>query len=103
MRKYATRIGSTMIGVTLALLGAPAAHADDSNFVAAARALGMQQPPDYVIRSGHSACLLLNMASTPDKLADRMTTTGLGEDQAHKFVALSVDDYCPQYSNEVRG
>jgi Protein of unknown function (DUF732) len=50
--------------------------------------------------SGHSACFLLKFGSTPDKLADRMMTTGLGPDQAHQFVALSVHDYCPQYNDE---
>jgi Protein of unknown function (DUF732) len=104
MRKHVTRIGYTMIGITLALLAAPAAHADtDTSFVTAARALGMQQSPDYVIREGRSACLLLNMGSTPAKLADRMTTTGLGPDQAHQFIALSVHDYCPQYNGQVGG
>jgi Protein of unknown function (DUF732) len=104
MRKYALRIGYIMIGTTLALLGAPVAHADvDGSFVAAARALGMQQSPDYVIRSGHSACFLLQDGSTPDKLADRMTTTGLGPDQAQQFIALSVHDYCPQFNNRLAG
>jgi Protein of unknown function (DUF732) len=103
MRRYVTRTGYAMIGLTLAVLGAPAAHADDGSFVTAARALGMQQSPDYVIRSGHSACFLLQDGSTPDKLADRMTTVGLGDDQAHQFIALSVHNYCPQFDNQVAG
>lgn len=101
MRKYVTGIGCTLVAAGLALSAAPAAHADDAGFVAAARGLGMHQSADYVIRSGHSACLLLNMGSTPDKLANRMMTTGLDQDQARQFIALSVHDFCPQFDGQL--
>lgn len=57
MRKYVARISYTTIGITLALLGAPAAHADNASFVAAAHALGFPESPDYLVKTGPGMCL----------------------------------------------
>lgn len=105
MRKLVGWIGCTpLIWLTVALSVAPVAHADDDSFVAAARGLGMQQSPQYVIGSGHSVCNMLTLGQTPDQLADRiMGHSGMGADQAHQFITLSAHEYCPQFSDRVGG
>jgi hypothetical protein len=101
MPKYAKRIGCTIVGMTLALLGTPVAQADNASFVAAARALGFLQSPDNLIRSGRSACYFL-IRENPEEVADhikRYASVAFG--QANDFLVLSVNEYCPQYSGRV--
>jgi hypothetical protein len=50
----AALIVAPVLGMTLALLGAPVAQADDASFVAAAHALGYQESPDCHLRSPRS-------------------------------------------------
>lgn len=60
MRNSARHAGCAMIGMTLALLGTtPAAQADEASFLAGARALGLQQSDDVLIRTALSACRFL--------------------------------------------
>ena len=92
--------GAAVVG--LALAGVPVAHADDAGYVASVRALGFQQSDAYLVKGGHSACTLMASGHSPDELADRViTTTGAGSAQAHRLIALSVHEYCPQFNDRV--
>src|SRR5438309_8018571 len=104
MGKCITWTGYTMIGMTLAMLGAPVGKADDASFVAAANGLGFQQSPDYLIKSGQSVCFRLTVGSNADQLADLiMGHEGVSADQAHQFLVLSAHEYCPQFNDRVGG
>jgi hypothetical protein len=59
MRNSTRHIGCAMMGMTLALLGTPAAQADEASFLAGARALGLPQSDDVLIRTALSACRFL--------------------------------------------
>lgn len=59
MRNPAVHLVCVAIGTTLGLLGAPVAHADEASFLAGARALGLPQSDDVLIRTALSACRFL--------------------------------------------
>jgi hypothetical protein len=59
MRNSTRHIGCAMMGIAIALLGTPAAQADEASFLAGARALGLQQSDDVLIRTALSACRFL--------------------------------------------
>ncbi|WP_367277382.1 DUF732 domain-containing protein [Mycobacterium sp.] len=110
MQRFVLGIGgATMalgfaVGLALALLRAPTAHADDASFVAETRALGFQQSDDVLIRMGRSACRFLqpNLRRDPTEVEEHVRRFGgVESDQAHRFLLLSVDEFCPQYSNRV--
>lgn len=48
MQNPARHVGCAMMGIALALLGTPMAHADEASFLAGARALGLAKPSDVV-------------------------------------------------------
>lgn len=88
--------------VGLAMAAMPVAHADDASYLASVRALGFQQSDDYLIKGGHSVCTMLTHGHSTDELANRVSsTTGAAVAQAHQLIALSVHEYCPQFSNRV--
>jgi hypothetical protein len=90
--------------MTLALLGSPVAQADNASFVAETRALGFQQWDDVLIRMGLSACRFLqpHLRRTPVDVQEHiMRYAGVDPDQAHRFLVLSVNEYCPQYAGRV--
>lgn len=100
MRKFTW----SMAVMAVAVGGAPLAHADSATFVAEARALGFQQWDDVVIRMGMSACRFLQpqLRRTPADAAQHiMRYASVGPDQAHQFLVMSVNEYCPQYANIV--
>jgi len=102
MPRYVRRIGCAMM--TLALLGSPVAQADNASFVAETRALGFQQWDDVLIRMGLSACRFLqpHLRRTPVDVQEHiMRYAGVDPDQAHRFLVLSVNEYCPQYAGRV--
>lgn len=110
MQRFVLGIGGATValgfaaGLALGLLRAPTAHADDASFVAETRALGFQQSDDVLIRMGRSACRFLqpNLRRDPTEVEEHVRRFGgVESDQAHRFLLLSVDEFCPQYSNRV--
>jgi hypothetical protein len=101
MRMYAKTIGCTAIAVTLTLLGSPLAHADDASFVRDAKALGFQQNSVNLLSSGRSVCYVLRLGNrNPQEITDRIARfLNVSGDLAHQFTVLSVNEWCPQYSN----
>lgn len=82
----------------------PWAYADDDSYVAAARALGMQQSAEYIINGGRNVCVMMGFGQNWDQLSDRvMGNTRLDASQAHQLIALSVHEYCPQFNDRVSG
>lgn len=97
-----TLICGSLVGAFL--FAAPTAHADDDSYVAAARALGMQQSAEYIINGGRNVCVMMGFGQNWDQLSDRvMGNTRLDASQAHQLIALSVHEYCPQFSDRVGG
>jgi len=102
MPRFVRWIGCPMM--TLALLGAPVAQADNASFVAETRALGFQQWDDVLIRMGLSSCRFLQPHLRRDAVDVEehiMRYAGVEPDQAHQFLVLSVNEYCPQYADRV--
>ncbi|QLL08712.1 DUF732 domain-containing protein [Mycobacterium vicinigordonae] len=78
--------------------GAPAARADDESFFAAGRALGYQWSLDTMIEAGRSICDSLWRGRNIDEVTFHTKRYGLvTPQQAHDFVKLSVDEYCPNF------
>jgi hypothetical protein len=102
MRMYAKRGGCVVIAVALAVLGSPTAHADDSSLVRNARELGFGVSAVNVISMAHSACYFLSRNRDPGQVAERIMRYGNVEsNSAHRFLALSVAQYCPQFGYQV--
>lgn len=104
MRKVVMRVVCCTIGATLVLLGSPVAQADNSTFVAEARVLGFQQPGDVLIRMGLSACRFLqpHLRRTPGDVTQHIRRfANVGPDQAHRFMVMSVYEYCPQHAGRI--
>jgi hypothetical protein len=112
MRMFAKRAGFVVIGMTLALLGPPVAHADDASLVRSARDLGFGISAENLISMGQSACYFLyegqhlgsdpNRDNPPDRVVERIMRYGnVEQDAARQFLVLSVNEYCPQYADEV--
>jgi Protein of unknown function (DUF732) len=104
MRKYLKHVACTITALTLALLGAPVAQADNASFVAQAHALGFVQWDDVLIRMGLSACRFLqpNLRRNPEDVSEHiMRHTNVEPDQAHQFLVMSVNEYCPQLAYRV--
>ncbi|MDQ2638935.1 MAG: DUF732 domain-containing protein [Actinomycetota bacterium] len=90
------------MGVTLALLGSPVAQADNDSFVTNAKALGFQQDSDNLISTARSACYFLSRNRHPAQVAERiMRYTSVDSGLARQFLALSVNEYCPQYGGQI--
>jgi hypothetical protein len=50
----------------------------------------------------HSACYFLSRNRDPGQVAERIMRYGNVEsDSAHRFLALSVAQYCPQFGYQV--
>jgi Protein of unknown function (DUF732) len=102
MRLYALVIACAATGVTLTLLGSPAAQADDASFVRDAQARGIQQASANLISTGQSACYYLWLNRDPGQITDRIRRyLNVEPDVARQFFVLSVNEYCPQYSGQV--
>ena len=104
MRKLVMKLGCPIVGVAFALLGPPTAQANNATFVAEARALGFQQWDDVLIRMGLSACRFLQpqLRRTPADVSRHiMRYANVEPDQAHRFLIMSVNEYCPQYADRV--
>lgn len=98
MRRHVFSIGCVSMGLTLSLLGSPLAQADDASFVRDAKALGFLQASSNLISTAESACYLLGPRHRdPAQVEYRVARyTVVNPDQAHKFVLLAVDEYCPE-------
>jgi hypothetical protein len=105
-------VGSAMTGMTVALLGAPVAHADDASFLAAVTSVGFQQRPVNLIEAARSVCYAFWVGdrlradptrdNPPDLVENRIARNLLVSPyQAHQFLILSVKEYCPQYSDRL--
>ena len=103
MRMYALKMGCAMAAVTLTLLGSPVAHADDASFVHDTQALGFIQASQNLISTARSACYFLGFYNRdPDQISDRIKRyLNVDPDMAHRFLVLSVNEYCPQYDGRV--
>lgn len=118
MRKCVKQVGCTTMAMTFALLAAPVAQADNASFIGDARALGFEEPDDVLIRMALSACRFLqpalrrhpadveehiarhanlDPASVPDPRRGPDPPAG----DAHQFLVLSVNEYCPQLAYRV--
>lgn len=112
MRKYVW-LGCTVTGMTVALLGAPVAQADDAGLLAWARAQGLQHEPVDLIRNARGVCYAFWVGgrlrasdprrdNNPDDVVNRIARNLiLSPDKARQFVVLSVNEYCPEYSDRV--
>ena len=106
MRNHVVGICCTLMGMTLALMEAPAARADNEHFVAEANALGFTQWDDVLIRMGLSACRFLQpqLRRTPEDVVERIARyANVEADRAHQFLVLSVNEYCPQHAYRLGG
>jgi hypothetical protein len=103
MRMCALTTGCVAIGVTLGLLGAPAAQADDADFVRDAQAMGFFQAYDNLISQAESACFFLTRNKTPQEVEARILryTRIDPPSEAHSFLVLAVNTYCPQFAGVV--
>ncbi|EUA51162.1 hypothetical protein I552_2103 [Mycobacterium xenopi 3993] len=98
------------------------AHADEASFLAGARALGLPQSDDVLIRTALSACRFLqsgelerygfpNLRRLPQDVEAHIArhlnlepasipppgrAPQPGEGKAHELLVLSVNEYCPQ-------
>ena len=101
-RRYDKTIGCTALGLTLALLGSPLANADDDSFVRDTKALGIQYSSVNLISTGRSACYFLSRKRDPGQVTERVARyLTLDSELAHRFLVLSVNEYCPQYGGQV--
>jgi len=109
MRKYINMIGVAVASMSLLLLGAPGAHADDASFVRDAKALGFATNADNLISMARSACYFLYEGerfssdplrnNPPDRVAGRIMRYGnVDLNAANQFLAMSVAEYCPGLS-----
>jgi hypothetical protein len=105
MRMHALKTGCAVIGATLGLLGSPVAQADDASFVRNAQALGFVQASDNIISTAQSACYFLLRNRDPQEVEQRIVryTRIDPPTQAHPFLVLAVNEYCPQYAGLVGG
>jgi Protein of unknown function (DUF732) len=96
---------STVIGLgaALGLMSAPAANADDADFVRAVQEMGFLQRPDNLISQAESACYFLVRRRHPDEVEARIVryTRIDPPSQAHSFLVLAVRTYCPQFTGLV--
>lgn len=98
MLRFAKTVGGTVMGLTLTLLVSPTAHADDASFVRDTQALGFLQSPVNLISTGRSACYFLDRRRDPDQIVNRIERyTRVDSALAQQFLALAVNEYCPQY------
>jgi hypothetical protein len=111
MGKYVKQVGCTVIGLTFVLLGTPVAQADNASFLAGARALGLNEADDVLIRTALSACRFLqpNLRRDPAEVEGHIvrhlnldpgsipdpSRGPIPEPDGHKFLILSVNEYCP--------
>ena len=119
MRCPTKQVSCAAAALILALFGAPMALADPASFVAGARALGFEGSDDNIIRMGISACRFLqpNLRRNPEDVeAHIVRSAGLEPasipdpsrpptkmPDAHQFLILSVNEYCPQLSYRIAG
>ncbi|WP_363115111.1 DUF732 domain-containing protein [Mycobacterium sp.] len=103
MGMCALRNGCVAIGVTLGLLGAPAAQADNADFVRDAQAMGFVQRYDNLVSQAESACYFLWLHRNPQEIEERIVryTRIDPPSKAHPFFVLAVKTYCPQYADRV--
>lgn len=103
MRRYAVTMGFAMTVVMLTLMGSPVAQADDASFVHDTQALGFIQASQNLISTARSACYFIGFYNRdPDQVADRIKRyLNVDPDMAHRFLVLSVNEYCPQYGGRV--
>jgi len=103
LRSQVGAVGCAAMGVTLALLGAPAAHADDDGFVRAAKALGFVQAGVNLISTAHSSCYFLGQRHRDARQVEQRIARYHVVDPgpAHEFLILAVREYCPQYAGLV--
>lgn len=103
MRMRALTTGCVAIGVTLGLLGAPIAQADDADFVREVQAMGFLHASDNLISQAESACYFLTRNRTPQEVEARIAryTRVVPPSQAHPFLVLAVNTYCPQFADLV--
>lgn len=103
MRRSALTTGCVVITTMLGVLGSPVAQADDDSFVRRVQALGFVQSSDSLVSTAQSACYFLLRNRDPQEIEQRIVRYTRIEppSQAHSFLVLSVDEYCPQYGGVV--
>jgi hypothetical protein len=112
MRKRAFTTGCVAIGVTLGLLSSPLAQADDwapspspgdADFVRNVQAIGFLQGYDNLVSQAQSACYFFVRNRGADEIEARIAryTRVDPPTQAHPFLVLAVNTYCPQFADRV--
>ena len=102
MRRRTMAASYVLLGLNLALLGPAVAHADDESFVSDAQGVGFQFASDNLISMGQSACYFLSRNRDPGQIVERIMRYGsVDVDSAHRFLLLSVNEYCPQYGGRI--
>ena len=101
MRAAAT-MGAITTGVTLALLGAPAASADDAGFAEEMQSIGFVQSTPNLVSTAKSACYFLWLNRPPYQVEERILRyTRVEPPLARQFFVTAVREFCPQYSGAV--
>jgi hypothetical protein len=96
------KLSAAAVFLTVALVCAPAAHADTNTFLAAARAAGYAQPDDELLRNGYLICA----SSAQDGVSDDLISRGIGaaqrwlgqdvnEGRDQTFIDLAQTYLCP--------
>ena len=103
MRMRVLATGCVAIGLMLGLPGAPAAHADDADFVREAQAMGFLQASDNLISQAESACYFFVRNRDAEEIEARIVryTRIDPPSKAHSFLVLAVNTYCQQFGDRV--
>ena len=112
MRVRALITGCVAIGVTLGLLSAPVAQADewapspspgDADFVRKVHDMGFLQAYDNLVSQAQSACYFFVRNRGADEIEARIAryTRVDPPTLAHPFLVLAVSTYCPQFTGRV--
>ncbi|MDO3402718.1 DUF732 domain-containing protein [Mycolicibacterium neoaurum] len=101
MRAVAT-FGCVTAGVTVALLGAPAASADDASFAREMKSIGFVQSTPNLVSTAKSACYSLWLNRPLYQVEERILRyTRVEPPLARQFFVTAVREFCPQYSGVV--
>lgn len=102
MRMHALTAGCAVAAVTLTMWVSPAAQADDAVFVRDTQAIGFLHQPGNLISTGRSACYFLSRNRDPGQVTNRIKRyLAVDFDLAHRFLVMSVHEYCPQYRERI--
>lgn len=104
--RNAVRVIAVVVTLPLVTYAAPA-QADDSDFISAVNGLGLPYTATNLISTARSACYFLSLGSLgrdPEQVTDRISRyLSIDASEARAFFVASVDEYCPQYRDQIQG